>query len=227
MPWRLPLSLPMAILLLLSRKKAFSYFLPSQSLTTDLLSWIPFPTSAPIALILTTQNPFLSLHCWHRQLPWTPVLHHGPSCNMSLDAICSYYSYMFDVDIPMEPSLSTFQELLDRFEGAGITVAEFNSYSDKASPQLRCLLCRTFCSHVSPALLLAPAAAVAYIVPMFISLEVWFSGEHKVIWFFQICCNMPNNHSVIFPFPNFLPAQLLWWSQQLPTILTLSKCGAT
>ena len=119
---------------------------------------------------------------------------------MSLDAICTYYSYVLNVDILMKPSLSTFQELLNHVEGTGVTMAEFDPYSGQASPQARRLLCWTFCSHISLALL-ASVFDVAYTALMFISLEVWFSGECKFIWFFQIC-NITNEHSFIFPVPD-------------------------
>ena len=116
---------------------------------------------------------------------------------MDLGNLWAYFAQVYDVLLPPEPFLPTFQDFLQGLSASRVAVVP---YPGQAVLQARNLICWTFCSHVASAL---PGflAGLAYRVPMLVSLEVNYSGVRKFVRFFQVC-NQANEHSVIFPVPN-------------------------
>ena len=144
MPWRLSLSPP---LLVAVPPVAQEDTLVPPPPYPEPDHWSSFPPSSLRNSCLTCSNPEEATppclftagtgNCY-------ALLPHVNLTKWSLDKICSNYSSVFDIYIPTEPAISTFQELLNPFE-----IVELNPYSDAASPQLRCLLCRKLSAPTS------------------------------------------------------------------------------
>ena len=102
---------------------------------------------------------------------------------MDLGNLWAYFAQVYDVLLPPEPFLPTFQDFLQGLSASRVAVVP---YPGQAVLQARNLICWTFCSQVASAL---PGflAGLACRVPMLVSLEVNYSGDRKFLWFFQVC----------------------------------------